>query len=166
MEQYVGLDVSQEQTSVCVVDGGGKVIWEGKCTSTPEAIAATIRMRAPEAARIGLESGPLSAWHWHELRKLGLPVVCLDARHKAALAHLRSQPPAWRRSMDLGFVEVSGPEACCEPSQPCIERLKIGLGSVVPPANELDDQLGKLAIVGIRYLVRVLGQQLVGRPGE
>src|SRR4051795_7199752 len=48
MEQYVGLDVSQEQTSVCVVDGGGKVIWEGKCTSTPEAIAATIRTRAPE----------------------------------------------------------------------------------------------------------------------
>jgi transposase len=87
MEQYVGLDVSQEQTSVCVVDGGGKVIWEGKCTSTPEAIAATLRTRAPEAVRIGLESGPLSAWHWHELRKLGLPVVCLDARHaKAALA--------------------------------------------------------------------------------
>ena len=87
MEQYVGLDVSQEQTSVCVVDGGGKVIWEGKCTSTPEAIAATLRTRAPEAVRIGLESGPLSAWHWHELRKLDLPVVCLDARHaKAALA--------------------------------------------------------------------------------
>ena len=87
MEQYVGLDVSQEQTSVCVVDGGGQVIWEGKCTSTPEAIAATIRTRAPEAVRIGLESGPLSAWHWHELRKLDLPVVCLDARHaKAALA--------------------------------------------------------------------------------
>src|SRR4051812_16995901 len=87
MEQYVGLDVSQEQTSVCVIDGGGKVIWEGKCASTPEAIAATIRTRAPEAVRIGLESGPLSAWHWHELRKPGLPVVCLDARHvKAALA--------------------------------------------------------------------------------
>ena len=87
MEQYVGLDVSQEQTSVCVVDGSGKVIWEGKCASTPEAIAATLRTRAPEAVRIGLESGPLSAWHWHELRKLDLPVVCLDARHaKAALA--------------------------------------------------------------------------------
>ena len=87
MEPYVGLDVSQEQTSVCVVDGGGQVIWEGKCAATPEAIAATIRTRAPEVVRIGLESGPLSAWHWHELRKLGLPVVCLAARHaKAALA--------------------------------------------------------------------------------
>jgi transposase len=34
-----------------------------------------------------LESGPLSNWHWHELKKLGLPVVCLDARRaKAALS--------------------------------------------------------------------------------
>ena len=87
MDHYVGLDVSLEQTSVCVVDGDGKTLWQGKCASSPEALAATIRARAPAAVRIGLESGPLSSWHWHELRKLGLPVVCLDARHaKAALA--------------------------------------------------------------------------------
>jgi transposase len=87
MDHYVGLDVSLEQTSVCVVDGGGRTLWQGKCASNPEAIAATIRARAPSVVRIGLESGPLSSWHWHELRKLGLPVVCLDARHaKAALA--------------------------------------------------------------------------------
>ena len=87
MDQYVGLDVSLEQTSVCVVDGNGKTLWQGKCASNPEALAATIRARAPAAVRVGLESGPLSTWHWHELRKLGLPVVCLDARHaKAALA--------------------------------------------------------------------------------
>jgi transposase len=87
VELYVGLDVSLELTSVCVVDSGGKTLWQGKCASTPEAIAATIRARAPGVARVGLESGPLSAWHWHELRKLGLPVVCLDARHaKAALS--------------------------------------------------------------------------------
>jgi transposase len=87
MDHYVGLDVSLEQTSVCVVDGNGKTLWQGKCASNPEALAATIRARAPAAVRVGLESGPLSSWHWHELRKLGLPVVCLDARHaKAALA--------------------------------------------------------------------------------
>ena len=87
MEHYVGLDVSLEQTSVCVVDGHGKTLWQGKCTSTPEALVATIRAKAPEVVRVGLESGPMSAWHWHELRRVGLPVVCLDARHaKAALA--------------------------------------------------------------------------------
>jgi transposase len=87
MEQYVGLDVSLEQTSICVVDGSGKTLWEGKCASTPEVLAAVIRAKAPGVVRIGLESGPLSSWHWHELKRLGLPLVCLDARHaKAALS--------------------------------------------------------------------------------
>ena len=89
MEQYVGLDVSLGQTAICVVDGGGKTLWQGKCASTPEAIAAAVRARAPEVARVGLESGPLSAWHWHELRRLGLPVVCLDARHAKATLSLQ-----------------------------------------------------------------------------
>ena len=87
MDQYVGLDVSLEQTSICVVDDNGKPLWQGKCASTPEMLIAAIRMRAPRAARIGLESGPLSLWHWHALKRAGLPVVCLDARHaKAALS--------------------------------------------------------------------------------
>jgi transposase len=87
MKQYVGLDVSLEQTAVCIVDEQGKALWRGKCASTPEAIAAVVNVRAPHVERIGLESGPLSAWHWHELKKRGLPVICLDARHaKAALS--------------------------------------------------------------------------------
>ena len=86
MKQYVGLDVSQDQTSICVVDESSRVLWQGKCASTPEAIAATLSSKAPEAERIGLESGPLSIWLCHGLTALGLPVVCLDARHaKAAL---------------------------------------------------------------------------------
>ena len=34
MEQYVG--VSQDQTSICVVDGNGRVLWQGKSASTPD----------------------------------------------------------------------------------------------------------------------------------
>jgi transposase len=72
---------------VCVVDREGVVVWRGTCLSTPEEIAATIRTRAPGAVRIGLETGPLSTWHWHALKKMGLPVICIDARHaKAALS--------------------------------------------------------------------------------
>ncbi len=76
-----------EQTAVCIVDEQGKALWRGKCASTPEAIAAVVNVRAPRVERIGLESGPLSTWHWHELKQRGLPVICLDARHaKAALS--------------------------------------------------------------------------------
>lgn len=86
MEQFVGLDVSQDITHVCVIGNDGKIIWQGTCLSTPEAIANTLEARAPHAARVGLESGPLSTWHWHALKEMGLPIICLDARHaKAAL---------------------------------------------------------------------------------
>jgi transposase len=84
MDQFIGLDVSQDITHVCVIDGEGKRSWQGQCESTPEAIAETIRSKAPGATRIGLESGPLSTWHWHALRAMGLPVICLDARHAKA----------------------------------------------------------------------------------
>ncbi len=36
MKQYVGLDVSLEQTAVCIIDEHGKALWRGKCASTPE----------------------------------------------------------------------------------------------------------------------------------
>jgi transposase len=86
MEQFVGLDVSQDMTHVCVIDSNGKIVWQGTCLSTPEGISGAVKARAPNAIRIGLESGPLSTWHWHALKAKGLPVVCLDARHaKAAL---------------------------------------------------------------------------------
>ena len=55
--------------------------------SEPEAIAKYIKSKAKGARRIGLETGPTTTWLWHELRALGLPVICIDARHaKAALS--------------------------------------------------------------------------------
>src|SRR5687767_15470223 len=74
-QHYVGLDVSLEMTSVCVLDEAGAIVWRGKVASTPEAIATAIRAHAPQMARIGLETGPLCTWPWHRLRALGLPVV-------------------------------------------------------------------------------------------
>jgi transposase len=49
-------------------------------------IAAFVKTKAPCAVRIGLETGPTATWLWSELNRLGLPVICIDARHaKAAL---------------------------------------------------------------------------------
>lgn len=57
MKQYVGLDISMEETKIHVLDGDGKRIWRGKCASHPDEIEAIIRKRAAEAERIGLETG-------------------------------------------------------------------------------------------------------------
>jgi transposase len=83
---YVGLDVSQELTSVCVIDQQGSVVWRGKCATDPDAIATAIRQHAPGVVRAGLETGLLSNFLTRALRARQVPVVCLDARHaKAAL---------------------------------------------------------------------------------
>jgi predicted NBD/HSP70 family sugar kinase len=37
MNYYAGIDVSLECSSVCVVDGTGKIAWEAKVASEPEA---------------------------------------------------------------------------------------------------------------------------------
>ncbi|MBN8973637.1 MAG: IS110 family transposase [Rhizobiales bacterium] len=89
MKQYVGLDVSQKETSVCVVDEAGQIIFEGKAKSDPNALTELLRKRAPYAERVGFETGAMSSWLWHELRRVDLPVVCIDARHAHAALSVR-----------------------------------------------------------------------------
>ena len=87
MELYVGLDVSLKEASICVVDGKGSLVVEGVVASNPGEIAAFLMSNAPASVRVGLETGPTATWLWHELRVLGFPVICIDARHaKAALS--------------------------------------------------------------------------------
>ena len=62
---------------------------EGKARSEPGALTALLRKRAPLAVRIGFETGAMASWLWHELRRVGLPVVCVDARHAHAALSMR-----------------------------------------------------------------------------
>ena len=84
MSEYVGLDVSQKETSICVVDGDGRIIAEGKVATEPATIAAFVAKRAPTAIRVGLESGGLSEWLHDGLQACGVPAICLDARQAHA----------------------------------------------------------------------------------
>jgi transposase len=89
MEHYVGLDVSLKQTSICVVNQAGSVLREGVVDSDPDAIGAFVRSNAPGVVRIGLETGPTATWLWTELKRLGLPVICIDARHAKAVLKMQ-----------------------------------------------------------------------------
>jgi transposase len=81
MEQYAGLDVSLEQTSVCVVDSSGRVVREAKVASEPQALLAWFAAHGVAMTRIGLEAGPLSQWLFAGMETAGLPVSLLETRH-------------------------------------------------------------------------------------
>jgi transposase len=87
MAAFIGLDVSQKLTAICIVNEEGRRLWRGQSASAPEAIAKAIALQGAEDAVIGLETGPMSTWLVHELRARFLNVICIDARHaKAALS--------------------------------------------------------------------------------
>ncbi|WGR91773.1 IS110 family transposase [Bradyrhizobium sp. ISRA435] len=81
MYHYAGIDVSLESSSVCVVDGAGKILREAKVASEPEALIAWFRSLGQAMERIGLEAGPLSQWLSTALRAAGLAVELLETRH-------------------------------------------------------------------------------------
>jgi transposase len=61
------------------------MLCEGPVNSTPEAIVEFIKSKAADAVHIGLETGPTSTWLWTEIKALGFPVICIDARHAKAV---------------------------------------------------------------------------------
>ena len=85
MEHFAGLDVSVKETSVCVVDGTGRVVREVKVASEPEALLPALSNSLYHFKRIGLEAGPLSQWLFSALAEAGLPVVCVETRHMRAV---------------------------------------------------------------------------------
>jgi transposase len=68
VKHYAGLDVSQQTTSICIVDDEGSIVSERKVATCPDAIAAMLDPFAP--TRAGLETGSLSVWLWNELNRM------------------------------------------------------------------------------------------------
>jgi transposase len=87
MDEYIGLDVSLEETAISIRRDGER-IWRGKCKSDPNVISALVRKRAPDAKRMVFETGPLSVWFYHALSAEGLPAICIDARHAKAVLNM------------------------------------------------------------------------------
>jgi transposase len=81
MDNYAGIDVSMEYSSVCVVDGCGKIVREGKVASEPEALIGWFGSLGLSLGRIGLEAGPLSQWLFAAMRNAGLAMELLETRH-------------------------------------------------------------------------------------
>jgi transposase len=85
MRHYVGLDVSLNETAICVVDEEGILIREGTAPSEPEAISAWLADLGFAVAKVGLEIGGLARWLYAELRAFGWPAICIDPRRLRGL---------------------------------------------------------------------------------
>ena len=89
MVEYVGLDVSKEETAYCVMDRAGKVLARGKAATDPGALFEALKEHCLCPERIVLETGTLSHWLVRGLRGLGLAVEMIDARQAHAVMKLQ-----------------------------------------------------------------------------
>ena len=108
MNHYVGLDVSQEETHICVVDQNGKQLWQGKCASTPDAIGELVKQKAPSIKSVGLETGNLSTYIWHGLNDMGIPVICIDAYHAHGVLKLQMNKTDKNDAQGIAQIMRSG----------------------------------------------------------
>ena len=161
MKQYVGLDVSQKETAVCVVDQDGKVLFEGKVPSDPGALARMLGKRAPAAERIGFETGAMASWLWHELKRVGLPVVCVDARHAHAALSVRlnkSDPNDARGLAELIRVGWYREVRVKSDESQAVRSLLVARSRLVSIRRDLENQ--------VRSLLKELGLLFKGAIGR
>ena len=95
MAHFAGLDISIEETAICVVDDQGAVFLQVSVITEPYAIAEALAPFAETLKRAGHEAGALSPWLQPELKALGIPAVCLETRNvRAAMSTQRNKTDA------------------------------------------------------------------------
>jgi transposase len=69
MSIYAGLDVSEKTTHICVVDVEGRAVRRDVVASDPDALAKWLNRHCPDFVRVVLETGTLSTFLYHGVRR-------------------------------------------------------------------------------------------------
>ena len=104
MGYFAGLDVSLEETTICIVDEAGRIVREARAVSEPEALVEFFRAFGMEMERIGLEACSLSAWLHAGLTQAGLAAICIEARQ--AKAAMGAMPNKTDRNDARGIAQI------------------------------------------------------------
>ncbi len=99
MTEYVGFDVSKEETAYCIKDAAGRILARGKVATGPAALFGVIAAHCGAVGRVVMETGTLSSWLARELGALGLAVEVIDAREAHSVSRLQ------RNKTDAGDAE-------------------------------------------------------------
>ena len=104
MRHFAGLDVSLEETAICIVDESGGIVKELRAASEPEALIIALRRLDLPLERIGLEACSLSSWLHDGLCGEGLPVICIETRH--ANATMKTMPNKTDRNDARALAQI------------------------------------------------------------
>jgi transposase len=104
MTYFAGLDVSLEETAICVVDEAGGIVKELRAASEPEVLVTALRKIDLPLARIGLEACSLTAWLHEGLTQAGLPAICIETRQ--ANAAMKTMPNKTDRNDARALAQI------------------------------------------------------------
>jgi transposase len=154
MDYFAGLDISMDETHVCVLDREGVVVRESKTESTAEAIAGELA-KAPSCQRIVFETGRMAPILFHGLSQLGLPVVCVESRQAyQALKSLATHKTDRNDARGLAHLARTGffkPVHVKSLQAHALRSLIIARKKLVGQRVTLENQIRGLAVVfGIR----------------
>ena len=154
MDYFAGLDISMDETHVCVLDREGVVVRESKTESTAQAIAGELA-KAPSCRRIVFETGRMAPILFHGLSQLGLPVVCVESRQAyQALKSLATHKTDRNDARGLAHLARTGffkPVHVKSLQAHALRSLIIARKKLVGQRVTLENQIRGLAVVfGIR----------------
>ena len=104
MRYFAGLDVSLEETAICMVDEAGGIVREARVASEPEALVAFFEASGMTMERVGLEACSLTAWLHEGLTEAGIPAICIETRQ--AKAAMGAMPNKTDRNDARGIAQI------------------------------------------------------------
>ncbi|UEM12329.1 IS110 family transposase [Bradyrhizobium barranii subsp. barranii] len=125
-------------------------------------------MRA-HAERIGFETGAMASWLWHELRRVELPVVCIDARHAHAALSVRMNKSDQNDARGLAELVRVGwyreVKVKSEESQK-IRAILVARSRLVSMRRDIENQVRSLIKECGLLFPRAIGQQFRDQVSE
>jgi transposase len=104
MKYFAGLDVSLEETAICIVDETGRIVKEARALSDPQALCDALKGTGLPLDRIGLEACSLTAWLHDGLHAEGLPAICIETRQ--ANAAMKTMPNKTDRNDARALAQI------------------------------------------------------------
>lgn len=140
-----------------------------KAKSNHGALTDLLNKHAPHAERIGFETGAMASWLWHELRRVELPVVCIDVRHAHAALSVRMNKSDQNDARGLAELVRLGwyreVKVKSEESQK-IRAILVARSRLVSMHRDIENQVRSLIKECGLLFPRAIGQQFRNRVSE